>query len=78
MEPDFLTRLPVHVPRELKTGISTCAATVRRFGSRDVPGCDSAAGLSSEELHIPPVSRGVAPCVLIVGVPLPRTMQAKM
>lgn len=41
MEPDFLTRLPVQIPRELIPGISTCAATVRQFG-----GGDRAAGAS--------------------------------
>ena len=32
MEPDFLTRLVVRIPPELRRGISTSAATVR-FGS---------------------------------------------
>lgn len=36
MEPDFLTRLPVQIPRELIPGISTCTATVRQFGGGDL------------------------------------------
>jgi len=36
MEPDFFTRLPVQAHSELKTGISTRAANVRRFGGWDL------------------------------------------
>jgi hypothetical protein len=48
MEPDFLTRLPVQIPPELKTGISTRAASVRRFG-----GWDLAASASRQQDNLP-------------------------
>lgn len=49
MEPDFLTRLPVQIPPELKTGISTHAAIARRFGGRDLAGSDSPRGVVIED-----------------------------